>query len=118
MDSKAANSPAGQEAIDRLLRAQQQADVAVAVCREKADALLATARTQSRDIARKADNRIIVIHKQRAKKIKKRVQALIALHRGASCDGVVDRQRLEAAVALLAARLTGGEDAGLPEAGP
>lgn len=109
MDINTPNSAADQEAIDRLLKAQQHADKAVAASREKAEASLAAARIQSLEIARKADLRISSIHKQRSKKIKKRVQALIALNRAEKEDGESDQKRLGRAVMVLAGQLTGAD---------
>ncbi|MBF0611211.1 MAG: hypothetical protein G8345_11850 [Magnetococcales bacterium] len=108
MENPSVHSSASQEAMDRLLRSQQQADAAVTTCRNQAVALLATARNQVLDIQRKADDQISLIHKQRGKKIKKRVQALILQNRQADAEQLQDPQQLSQAVLLLAARLTGG----------
>lgn len=57
-----ANGAEESQAMEVLLQAEEEAERQVALAGADAEALLATARTQARDIARRADQRVRALH--------------------------------------------------------
>ncbi len=100
---------AAEEAINRVLHAEQVARLAIAECEQVAQQGVAQARRDARAIEERADHRIAQLHARCASQIERANRtASTPLPPTGSADG--ERAALlESAIARLAARLTGGE---------
>lgn len=98
--------------MERVLRAERDAERAIARCRERAGETLEAARAHARDITRRTDARIDAVHARCAEATRKHLQALereaAAMEASPTWDER-DSERLQQAVERLAARLTTGE---------
>lgn len=102
------NPPA--DAISRVLEAERQAHERVARCEAEAAAHVETARTRVRRVVERTDARVSALRTRVERQVAERVTALRAEAegiRGQPPEEDVRQAQLEAAVARLAARLTG-----------
>lgn len=105
-----ADSP--EAAMDAALEAEARAQEAVAECQRQADALVEETRRRARRIAERADDRITRIHTGCSEATDARVDAILARAEKedeVSGPGTREREVLQAAIAALAAELTGGD---------
>lgn len=109
-DIKDGNGGSGSvdEAMNRVLAAEQEARAAVAACRAEAEAVLARAEVHARRITHRAERRMRAAQRIADNGINR---ALAALHDDAdgAAEAVVapDQARLDAVVAALVRELTG-----------
>ena len=114
MNRNGAANPGGPDAaggIHRVLAAEAEAVEAIRLCHIEAEGIVSEARRRAAEIAAEQDQRISAIHKEMARNTRREVEAItleyqrrLAFEGGSNDDG----SRLEAVVARLAARLTGG----------
>lgn len=95
-------------AIERVLRAEREGVAALRQSEEQAQHMLAEARAEAANIARRTDHCISRLHTAYLQKIEREVAALDAA-RPATNDGDAahTREALQAAAERIAARLTG-----------
>lgn len=96
-------------AIARVLRSERGARDAVRQCATEADAIVEHARSQAREIARRAAQRAVRVQRWSADALQRRLAELASGHRHADGDaGEADaEQRLRQAADRLAAELSG-----------
>jgi vacuolar-type H+-ATPase subunit H len=105
------SDPAVEAGIERVLEAERAAREAVARCEQDAAVLVERARARARHIAQRADTRISALRIQYRNEIAHHLSALRSAeerHAGTLGPGPEQQARLERAVAVLAAQLTGG----------
>lgn len=97
-------------AIAQVLQAERDAREAVRQCARDADAQLERAQARARAVARRAAERTARVQGWAERELARRLAALEAQHAGlpTSLAGADTAQRLQDAVARLAAELTGG----------
>ncbi|MBM3359696.1 MAG: hypothetical protein FJY54_18535 [Betaproteobacteria bacterium] len=103
-------SAAADLAIDRVLKAEQEAREAVGGCEQAARELAARVRARVQEIGARAEARCARLKSglaARAAETVARLDAGAPLHEPPSAPDAKERERLEAAVAALAAELTG-----------
>jgi hypothetical protein len=109
---EATGTARAEDAINRVLRAEQRAREKVAQCDSQAAALLAAARERALHVAERTDRRIVGLRMRCERQVAKQVAALGAetetVRRQPAGDDA-RRANLTEAVARLAARLTDGE---------
>jgi vacuolar-type H+-ATPase subunit H len=105
------NSPQSDDtvaAIERVLKAEREGVTALRRSEEQAQHLLAEARAEAANVARRADRCISRLHTDYLQKIDRDVEALNAARPALSDgDAAVTPDALQAAAKRIAARLTG-----------
>lgn len=110
MPEPAASRPGPDEAIQRVLQAEQRVRERIAQCEREAARLLEAARERARRLEERTDARISALRTRCEQLAGERAAALraqaqrIAL---APVEAEIDAERLAAAIERLAARLTG-----------
>jgi len=109
-DSSAGTSDTVEQAMNRVLQAEGQAEQAIADCEKEARQILQTAQQRVKRIADRTDERITLIQLRLAQKIKAHIDALERADRSAQREPSVydlDEAGLAAVVQEVAAELAG-----------
>ena len=109
-DSSAGTSDTVEQAMNRVLQAEGQAEQAIADCEKEARQILQTAQQRVKRIADRTDERITLIQLRLAQKIKAHIDALERADRSAQREPSVydlDEAGLATVVREVAAELTG-----------
>lgn len=105
---QATASPSVDEAMNRVLRAEQDARAAVDACRAEAAAVVAAAEERAKRVVEAADRRIRAAHQLADRAVEQAVKSLLGPHpqgRAASPEG--GGGELDQAVAALADEIIG-----------
>ncbi len=105
-------SETAEEAINRVLAAERRAREAIAGCEAQGKRVVEDARGRAKRIAQRTEARIAKLRDRCDVTMRERMAALDAAGEAESADLELDQtklSRLEAAVRLVAARLTGKE---------
>jgi vacuolar-type H+-ATPase subunit H len=109
-DSGAGTSDTVEQAMNRVLQAEREAEQAIADCEKEARQILQTAQQRVKRIADRTDERITLIQLRLAQKIKAHIDALERADRSAQREPSVydlDEAGLAAVVQEVAAELAG-----------
>lgn len=109
-DSSAATSDTVEQAMNRVLEAEREAEQAIADCEKEARQILQAAQQRVKRIADRTDERITLIQLRLAQKIKAHIDALERADRSAQREPSVydlDEAGLAAVVQEVAAELAG-----------
>ncbi|HVN46821.1 MAG TPA: hypothetical protein VMT66_16450 [Steroidobacteraceae bacterium] len=101
-------------AMDRVLRAEHEARIAIAECERESAAAIEQARAQRRALIERTQARIVKLRARIAQALERRTAEILERHRRASTaelEQLADPARRDAALERLAARLTTSTDA-------
>jgi hypothetical protein len=107
---QAAATPSIDEAMNRVLRAEQEARTAVDACRAEAAAILAAAEERAKRVVQAADRRIRAAHQLADGAVERAVKGLLGAHPEVPPTTLEERSAaLDQAVAALADEIIGAQ---------